>query len=54
LVLLGVGVAFVVASVAERDGRLLFVAIWPGALGLFGTIAYKPGATIGWAGFWLR
>ena len=54
LVLLGVAVAFVVASVVERDGRLLFVAIWPGALGLFGTIAYKPGATIGWAGFWLR
>ena len=52
--LLGIAIAFVIASVAQRDVRLIFVAVWPGALGLFGTIAYKPGATIRWAGHWLR
>jgi len=51
---LGIAIAFVIASVAQRDVRLIFVAVWPGALGLFGTIAYKPGATIRWAGHWLR
>ena len=54
LVLLGIAIAFLVASAVERDVRLIFVAIWPGAIGLFGTIAYKPGATIRWAGYWLR
>lgn len=54
LVLLCIGIAFVVASAVERDVRLIFVAIWPSALGLFGTIAYKTGATIRWAGRWLR
>lgn len=54
LLLLGVAIAFLVAAVVKGDVRLVFAAIWPGAVGTFGVIAFKPGATKEWVAFWWR
>jgi hypothetical protein len=54
LVLLGIAIAFLVAAAVKPDARLIFAAIWPGAVGTFGVIAFKPGATKEWVAFWWR
>jgi len=54
LVLLAIAVAFLVAAAVKPDVRLIFAAIWPGSIGVFGTIAFKPGATDEWVAFWWR
>ena len=54
VVLLAIAFAFLVAAAVDGDVRLVFVAIWPGAIGVFGTIAFRPGADIDWVGRWLR
>jgi len=54
LFFLCIAIAFLVAAAVEGDVRLVFAAIWPGAIGVFGTIAFKPGATPEWVGRWWR
>ena len=53
-VLLGAAIAFLVAAAVKQDVRLVFAAMWPGAVGTFGVIAFKPGATKEWIAFWWR
>ena len=53
-VLLSIAIAFLIAAAINADVRLVFAAIWPGAIGTFGVIAFKPGATPEWVAFWWR
>jgi len=52
--LLLVALASICAAFATSRWALMFVAILPGAAGLFIAIAYKPGATPDWAHRWFR
>ena len=54
IVLLLFALAAVIAAFATTRWALMFFAIFPGAAGLFITIAYKPGATPDWAHRWFR